>query len=63
MQFTRKPNTDSPYFNKSEVDGFIDQLMVGNGFWDSTSETLDQMSNQIATEFGFTVEAAADDNN
>ena len=63
LQFTRKPNTDSPYFNKSEVDGFIDQLMVGNGFWDSTSETLDQMSNQIATEFGFTVEAAADDNN
>lgn len=63
LQFTRKPNTDSPYFNKSEVDGFIDQLMVGNGFWDSTPETLDQMSDQIATEFGFTVEAAADDNN
>ena len=37
--------------------------MEGNGFWDLTSETLDQMSEQIAAEFGFTVEAAADDNN
>ena len=63
LQFTRKPNTDSPYFNKTAVDGFIAQLMVGNGFWESTSETLDLMSEQIAAEFGFTVEAAADDNN
>ena len=63
LQFTRIPNTNSPYFDKPQVDGFINQLMAGNGFWDLTSETLDQMSAQIATEFGFTVEAAADDNN
>jgi hypothetical protein len=63
LQFTRIPNTDSPYFDKPQVDGFIDQLMAGNGFWDLTPETLDQMSEQIAGEFGFTVEAAADDNN
>ena len=63
LQFTRIPNTNSPYFDKAQVDGFIDQLMAGNGFWDLTSETLDQMSEQIAAEFGFTVEAAADDNN
>ena len=63
LQFTRIPNTNSPYFDKPQVDGFIDQLMAGNGFWDLTSETLDQMSEQIAAEFGFTVEAAADDNN
>ena len=63
LQFTRIPNTNSPYFDKPQVDGFINQLMAGNGFWDLTSGTLDQMSAQIATEFGFTVEAAADDNN
>ena len=63
LQFTRIPNTNSPYFDKPQVDDFIDQLMEGNGFWDLTSETLDQMSEQIASQFGFTVEAAADDNN
>ncbi len=41
------------------VDGYIDTLMTGNGFWDVTAETLDQMSEDIAAEFGFTVDQAA----
>ena len=59
LQFTRNPMTDAPYVSKSMVDGYIDTLMEGNGFWDVTPETLDQMSENIATEFGFTVEQAA----
>lgn len=59
LQFTRNPMTDAPYVSKSMVDGYIDTLMEGNGFWDVTPETLDQMSENIAAEFGFTVEQAA----
>lgn len=59
LQFTRNTMTDAPYVSKSTVDGYIDTLMEGNGFWDLTAETLDQMSEDIATEFGFTVEEAA----
>ena len=59
LQFTRNPMTDAPYVSKSMVDGYIDTLMEGNGFWDVTAETLDQMSEDIAAEFGFTVDQAA----
>lgn len=59
LQFTRKPATSEPYFTKAEVDGFIEQLMVDNGFWDVTPATLDQISDTIAAEFEFTVAQAA----
>ena len=59
LQFTRNTMTDAPYVSKSTVDAYIDSLMQGNGFWDLTAETLDQMSEAIAAEFGFTVEQAA----
>ncbi len=55
LQFTRKPNNTSPYFTKSEVDAFINTLMTGNGFWDVTAATLDQMSEDIAAKFDFSV--------
>jgi len=60
LQFTRKPNSDDPYFTKSEVDGFMSTLQSGNGFWDITETTLQAMSETIAAEFNFTVEEAAD---
>lgn len=59
LQFTRKPNTDVPYFTHEEVNSFLAELMQGNGFWDVTPETLDNMSATIAARFGFTVEAAS----
>lgn len=59
LQFTRKPNTNVPYFTHEEVNGFLATLMAGNGFWDVTPATLDTMSSEIASRFGFTVEAAA----
>lgn len=58
LQFTRQPNSNDPYYSKSEVDAFIAQLMTGNGFWDVTSQTLDTMSEDIASSFGFTVAQA-----
>lgn len=59
LQFTRKPGTDEPYFTKSEVDAFLTQLTIGNGFWDLASSTLDDMSDDIAMRFNFTVMEAA----
>ncbi|OIQ27221.1 MAG: DUF4856 domain-containing protein [Bacteroidetes bacterium MedPE-SWsnd-G2] len=59
LQFTRVANTNAPYFSKTQVDAYLAQLMTGNGFWDVSDDTLDQMSDEIATEFGFTKEQAA----
>lgn len=59
LQFTRNPQTNAPYFTADEVQGFIDQLTVGNGFWDATPATLDEISNTIADRFSFTVTQAA----
>lgn len=59
LQFTRKPNTKAPYFTKTQVDAYVAQLLAANGFWDVTGATLDSISTDIATAFGFTVEQAA----
>lgn len=58
LRFLRDSNTDQALFSKSEVDGFINQLTQGNGFWDLDAATLDQMSEEIAAKFNFTVEQA-----
>jgi hypothetical protein len=58
LQFTRVPGTNQPYFSKTEVDAFLDQLMIGNGFWDVTPATLEQMSLDIENRFNFTIEQA-----
>ena len=59
LQFTRKPGTNAAYFTKVEVDGFISTLMGGNGLWDVTVTTLDEISEAIAAKFDFTVAQAA----
>ncbi|MEO9513895.1 MAG: DUF4856 domain-containing protein [Flavobacteriaceae bacterium] len=60
LQFTRQPNSDTPYFTKTEVDAFlIDLLDDGdNGLWDVAPATLDAISTSIADRFSFTVEEA-----
>lgn len=58
LQFTREPGTNQPYFTKDEVDGFITTLTDGNGFWDLTDEQIDQMAEDIAARFDFTVAQA-----
>jgi len=60
LQFTRQPNSDSPYFNATEVDNMLTTLLEGNGFWNVSEQTLDDFSDQIAARFSFTVEQAAD---
>jgi hypothetical protein len=58
LQFTRQPNSSAPYFTKSEVDGFIATLLAGNGFWDVSNTSLDEISTTIASKFNFTVAQA-----
>lgn len=59
LQFTRKPSGDAPYFTRSEVQGLLNQLMeADNGLWNVTPETLQTLSETIASEFDFTVTQA-----
>jgi hypothetical protein len=59
LMFTRRPDSNEPFFSKTEVDGFIEDLIGGtNGFWDVTSPTLDNLANAIASRFDFTVDQA-----
>ncbi len=59
LQFTRRPNSELPYFTGDEVENMINELMGGtNGLWDVTTTTLDNLSNEIASEFEFTVAEA-----
>ena len=58
LRFLPKANSSDVYFSKSEVDGFINALTTGNGFWDVDATTLDQISSAIANKFDFTVTQA-----
>ncbi|MFT6995361.1 MAG: hypothetical protein ACJA1P_002106, partial [Maribacter sp.] len=62
LQFTRKPNSDDPYFTKTEVDAFLVDLMDDgpNGLWDVKLSTLENMATAIAERFEFTLEAASE---
>ena len=60
LQFTRRPDSQNPYFTKDEVDAFLGDLLDDgpNGLWDVTPETLDALSEEIADRFDFTVAQA-----
>lgn len=60
LRFTRKPGSSDSYFSKSEVDGFLSDLMKDNGFWSVSGATLDAISDKIAAKFDFTVAQAAE---
>ena len=59
LRFTNKPGTDNPYFSKLEVETMIETLMNGaNGLWQSDPVILDNLSEQIASRFEFSVQQA-----
>ncbi|MGC1516465.1 MAG: DUF4856 domain-containing protein, partial [Maribacter sp.] len=62
LQFTRKPNSNEPYFTKAEVDAFLVDLLDDgpNGLWDVEDETLETMATNIAERFDFTLAAASE---
>lgn len=60
LRFTRQSGSNDPYFSRGEVDAFISQLEEGNGLWDITPATLDEISSSIANKFDFTVAQAAE---
>ncbi len=67
LQFTHNPKTSAPYYTKGKVQEFIDELESGTGFWKYKNESerakLDEMSEEIAKEFDFTVAEAAPSSN
>ena len=40
------------YFNNSQVNSMLNQLMDGNGFWDISASDLDAMVSQISAASG-----------
>ncbi len=64
LRFTRKSDSNAPYFVASEVDDLLKQLMEDgdNGLWDVKEATLDVISNAIADKFDFTVAQAGSTN-
>ncbi|MDX1463021.1 MAG: DUF4856 domain-containing protein [Marinirhabdus sp.] len=62
LRFTRNNQDGSSFFSRSEVDDFISMMLNDgeNGLWDITPQTLDAISEAIASKFSFTVAEAAD---
>ncbi len=60
LRFSHNPATDQPYISKEQINSYKEQLMAGNGFWDVTPETLQTISEEIATAYGITVAQAAE---
>lgn len=60
LRFTHNPETGAPYISAENVENYLEQLMAGNGFWDVTPETLDAISEDIASAFDFSVAQAAE---
>jgi hypothetical protein len=62
LRFTRDTENGTSIFTKSDVDGFVSDIMTDgpNGLWDVTAQTLDTISEEIASRFSFTVAQAAD---
>ncbi len=61
LQFTRIPGAEQPYLSNSEVEAILTDLLDdgANGLWDLELSTLDNLSEQIADKFDFTLEEAA----
>lgn len=57
LRFTHNVATAQPYFNASEVQAFLGDLLGdgANGFWDLQASTLDKMSIDIAARFRFEI--------
>ncbi len=55
LRFTHNVATDAPYFDATEVENMLSDLMGdgNNGLWDVSDQTLDAMSNAIAARFKF----------
>ncbi|MFD1096607.1 DUF4856 domain-containing protein [Salegentibacter chungangensis] len=60
LRFTHNPETGAPYLSAETVKSFREQMMNENGFWSVSPETLEGIAQEIAAEFGFSVEMAAE---
>lgn len=60
LQFTRQPESNAPFFTRTEATAMLDNLLDdgANGLWDVNPETLQDVSEAIASQFNFTVEQA-----
>ena len=60
LRFTRRSDTNESYFSRAEVDGYLEQLTDGHGFWALEANTIDDISAKIAGKFEFTIAEAGE---
>ena len=62
LQFSQDPATNQPYFTAAEVEAMLTDLQDDgpNGLWDLEINTLDQIAENIAARFDFTVAQTID---
>ncbi len=58
LRFLRKPNTPDPYFTNNQLSVFLSHFTDDLGVWGMTTETLEQLSSNIAIKFNFTPQQA-----
>lgn len=60
LMFTHNPETGAPYFTEQEVSSMLTALTGegSDGFWTLSPAALDQLADQIAARFDFTVAEA-----
>jgi len=60
LRFTHNPETGTPYLTPGKIETFKEQMLAENGFWSLTPETLNNMAEEIAAKFDFSVAMAAE---
>ena len=58
LRFTRTAASNKPHLSIDDINTFLTNLQEGNGFWTITSAKLDEISNKIASTYGFNVDQA-----
>ncbi|PZD79490.1 DUF4856 domain-containing protein [Mesonia sp. K7] len=56
IRFSQNPETNEPYLSNTAIYNYIDQLMENDGFWSVDATLLDEISQEIASDYGITVE-------
>ena len=55
LRFLRQPNSNQSIFSNAEVSDLKEQMISGEGLWDITPATIDDVSAAITSKFDFSI--------
>lgn len=62
LMFVRNPRSNEQVFTKAEIDSLLANLTQGDGLWEVSPATLDDMISNISAKFDFNLEHAINSN-